>query len=70
MSYAGHRRRGIGVHISGGSPCALANNHVLDFGVRGLRDTLDVLTGANLRPAGAGRDDAEAWIPATVQAGA
>ena len=26
--------------------CALANNHVLDFGVRGLDETLDVLTRA------------------------
>ncbi|MGX1881513.1 CapA family protein [Streptomyces sp. NPDC055287] len=40
--------------------CALANNHVLDFGSRGLEETLDVLHAARLRTAGAGRDAAEA----------
>jgi poly-gamma-glutamate capsule biosynthesis protein CapA/YwtB (metallophosphatase superfamily) len=36
--------------------CALANNHVLDLGVRGLEETLDALTKAGLATAGAGRD--------------
>jgi poly-gamma-glutamate synthesis protein (capsule biosynthesis protein) len=40
--------------------CALANNHVLDFGRRGLEETLEVLRGAGLGPAGAGRDAREA----------
>src|SRR5499426_931792 len=40
--------------------CALANNHVLDFGPAGLAETLDTLAGAGLRAAGAGRDAAEA----------
>lgn len=34
--------------------CALANNHVLDFGRRGLIETLRVLTAAGIRCAGAG----------------
>jgi poly-gamma-glutamate capsule biosynthesis protein CapA/YwtB (metallophosphatase superfamily) len=46
--------------------CVLANNHVLDFGRRGLLETLDVLSGAGLRAAGAGRDIASAQRPATV----
>ncbi|MFI1097908.1 CapA family protein [Streptomyces sp. NPDC020917] len=46
--------------------CALANNHVLDFGPRGLRDTLDTLARAGLRTAGAGRDAAQARQPAEV----
>ncbi|AQU70545.1 CapA family protein [Streptomyces niveus] len=46
--------------------CVLANNHVLDFGRRGLAETLDSLAGADLRTAGAGRDAAEASRPATV----
>lgn len=50
--------------------CAMANNHVLDFGVRGLRESLDVLTATDLRPVGAGLDDVQAWRPAIVQAGA
>jgi poly-gamma-glutamate capsule biosynthesis protein CapA/YwtB (metallophosphatase superfamily) len=34
--------------------CALANNHVLDWGETGLRETLTVLRGAGLLTAGAG----------------
>ena len=43
--------------------CALANNHVLDLGVRGLEQTLDALTQAGLPTAGAGRDKEAAWRP-------
>ncbi|MEU6742090.1 CapA family protein [Streptosporangium sandarakinum] len=46
--------------------CALANNHVLDFGRRGLAETLDALAAAGLRSAGAGRDAEEARRPAAV----
>lgn len=46
--------------------CVLANNHVLDFGYRGLVETLDTLTAAGTRPVGAGRDADEAARPATV----
>jgi poly-gamma-glutamate synthesis protein (capsule biosynthesis protein) len=46
--------------------CVLANNHVLDFGRRGLVDTIDVLAGAGLRPVGAGRDIEAARRPAVV----
>lgn len=46
--------------------CCLANNHVLDFGAEGLRETVDVLTSAGLRTAGAGRNASEAWRPAVV----
>ncbi|HET7399388.1 MAG TPA: CapA family protein [Intrasporangium sp.] len=45
---------------------ALANNHVLDYGITGLHDTLDTLHAAGLRTAGAGRDEAEAWRPAVA----
>ncbi|MGI5349212.1 CapA family protein [Streptomyces sp. CA-250714] len=44
----------------------LANNHVLDFGVRGLLETLDTLAAAGLRTAGAGRNATEARAPAIV----
>jgi poly-gamma-glutamate capsule biosynthesis protein CapA/YwtB (metallophosphatase superfamily) len=50
--------------------CALANNHVLDFGVAGLRETLEVLSVAGLATAGAGHDQAEARRPAVVPVGA
>ncbi|MER7795405.1 CapA family protein [Streptomyces sp. NPDC097640] len=49
--------------------CVLANNHVLDFGRRGLAETLDALAGAGLRVAGAGRDADAARRPAAVPAG-
>lgn len=44
--------------------CALANNHVLDWGRAGLAETLAVLRDAGIRTAGAGRDRDEAWRPA------
>ena len=46
----------------------LANNHVMDFGRRGLLDTLDALEGAGLRAAGAGVDLDAALAPARVPA--
>jgi poly-gamma-glutamate synthesis protein (capsule biosynthesis protein) len=46
--------------------CSLANNHVLDFGPRGLAETLEVLAGAGLRTAGAGSDEVRARQPANV----
>lgn len=46
--------------------CALANNHVLDFGSQGLQDTLDALSDAELRTVGAGRNAGEARRPAIV----
>jgi poly-gamma-glutamate capsule biosynthesis protein CapA/YwtB (metallophosphatase superfamily) len=47
--------------------CVLANNHVLDFGEAGLRETLDALKQAGLRSAGAGRNVAEAQAPAIIE---
>ena len=49
--------------------CVLANNHVLDFGRAGLDDTLQALSDAGLRTAGAGRDADEAGRPAAVPVG-
>jgi len=46
--------------------CALANNHVLDFGRGGLAETLGTLARAGLKAAGAGRDAAEASQPAAI----
>lgn len=47
--------------------CSLANNHVLDFEARGLRDTLNTLNSAGIRYAGAGLDSAEAAAPALIE---
>lgn len=46
--------------------CVLANNHVLDWGYRGLADTLHALREAGIRTTGAGADAAEAGRPATI----
>lgn len=46
--------------------CALANNHILDFGTQGLADTLDTLTRAGIRGLGAGLDADHAERPAVV----
>jgi poly-gamma-glutamate synthesis protein (capsule biosynthesis protein) len=47
--------------------CTLANNHVLDFGRRGLLDTLQALDEAGIASAGAGRDTAQAEAPAILE---
>ncbi len=46
--------------------CALANNHVLDWGPAGLLETLDTLREAKLASAGAGRNAAQARRPAVL----
>jgi poly-gamma-glutamate synthesis protein (capsule biosynthesis protein) len=48
--------------------CVLANNHVLDWGQAGLLETLDTLTSAGIRTAGAGRNAAQASAPALLDA--
>lgn len=51
--------------------CALANNHVLDYGYGGLEETIATLTRAGLTVADAGRTLGEAreptWKPATTE---
>lgn len=47
--------------------CTLANNHVLDFGRRGLIETLEVLDAAGIASAGAGRDLQAASRPARTR---
>ncbi|GBE66842.1 putative polyglutamine synthesis accessory protein [Mycobacterium sp. MFM001] len=46
--------------------CALANNHVLDFGPTGLADTLRALTAAGIAPVGAGLNAHDAKEPAVL----
>ncbi|HHZ10457.1 MAG TPA: CapA family protein, partial [Rhizobiales bacterium] len=48
--------------------CVLANNHVLDWGVDGLSDTLAALAAAGIAGAGAGLDEEAAWRPAILDA--
>jgi poly-gamma-glutamate capsule biosynthesis protein CapA/YwtB (metallophosphatase superfamily) len=44
----------------------LANNHVLDYGVAGLRETLRVLDRAGIRTVGAGLTEKDAHAPLTL----
>lgn len=46
--------------------CSLANNHVLDWGYRGLEETLDALHQSNIKAIGAGRNLEEAKAPAIL----
>jgi poly-gamma-glutamate synthesis protein (capsule biosynthesis protein) len=46
--------------------CVLANNHILDWGGPGLRETLEALAGAQIATAGAGRTAEDAGRPAVL----
>jgi poly-gamma-glutamate synthesis protein (capsule biosynthesis protein) len=46
--------------------CVLANNHVLDWGVAGLLETLFTLEREGITVAGAGADAAQAAVPAII----
>lgn len=48
---------------------SLANNHILDYGVEGLKSTLTALAATGIRHAGAGMDLRQARQPAIVEAG-
>jgi poly-gamma-glutamate synthesis protein (capsule biosynthesis protein) len=50
--------------------CVLANNHILDYGVTGLIETLETLERAGVRATGAGRTLVAAQAPAAVQTSA
>lgn len=49
--------------------CVLANNHVLDWGMAGLEDTLASLQKARMKTAGAGSTASEARAPAVIRIG-
>lgn len=49
--------------------CSLANNHILDYEIPALHDTLDVLSEADIAYAGAGRNRDKALEPAFISIG-
>ncbi|MCC7272001.1 MAG: CapA family protein [Alphaproteobacteria bacterium] len=60
----------LGILAAGGIRFAcLANNHMLDYGDRGLLDTIDALDGAGIAHAGAGRSAVEASAPVMLDVG-
>lgn len=46
--------------------CSLANNHILDWGVKGLFETLDTLNKESIKHAGAGQNIQQAQAPAIL----
>jgi poly-gamma-glutamate synthesis protein (capsule biosynthesis protein) len=69
IHYRMHPRNTPALTAAGIDCCALANNHVLDWGYPGLEETLDTLHQADLQTAGAGRDLQEARTPAVFDLG-
>ncbi|MFN3396477.1 MAG: CapA family protein [Thermodesulfovibrionales bacterium] len=49
--------------------CSLANNHILDWGYKGLQETLEILKKAGIKYAGAGMSIQEAEYPAILEVG-
>lgn len=69
INYRMHPRN-VDVLTAAAIDCAsLANNHVLDWGVDGLVETLHVLRAAEVQSAGAGLDAATAAAPAIIDRG-
>jgi poly-gamma-glutamate capsule biosynthesis protein CapA/YwtB (metallophosphatase superfamily) len=48
---------------------SIANNHILDYGIEGMEDTIAVLDGMNIRHTGGGRDITAARSPAKLRHG-
>jgi poly-gamma-glutamate synthesis protein (capsule biosynthesis protein) len=67
INYRMHPKNVPCLTAAGVDCCALANNHVLDWGRAGLTESLDSLQRANLATAGAGRNAAEAATPAILE---
>jgi len=66
INYRMHPRNLACLAAAGIDACALANNHVLDWGRQGLCETLNVLEAAHIASAGAGANARDAMTPAAV----
>lgn len=69
VSYRMSPENAVCLSAAGLDVCALANNHVIDFGLEGMADTLDTLDRLGIAHAGAGRTLEEAEAPAVVDRG-
>ena len=66
INYRMHPRNISCLTVAGIDVAVLANNHVLDWGYAGLKETLQTLKMAGINSAGAGRSLAEATSPAVL----
>jgi poly-gamma-glutamate capsule biosynthesis protein CapA/YwtB (metallophosphatase superfamily) len=55
------------IEAAGIDACILANNHVLDWGYKGLEETLDTVAAAGMRSVGAGKNSRKAADPAVFE---
>lgn len=69
IHYRMHPANAPCIAAAGVDCCVLANNHVVDWGFAGLRETLEVLRMAGIETAGAGLDAEEAAAPAVLESG-
>ena len=66
INYRMHPKNISGLTAAEINFCSLANNHVLDWGFSGLKETLETLKKANIKSAGAGLNLSEAAAPAVM----
>jgi poly-gamma-glutamate synthesis protein (capsule biosynthesis protein) len=66
INYRMHPDNVLVLTAAGVGCCVLANNHMLDWGLEGLEETLRTLRGTGVRVAGAGNDLAAASAPAAL----
>lgn len=66
INYRCHPQNVSVLKTAGIDVCALANNHVLDWGVPGLLQTVQVLRETGIQVSGAGKNKEEAKTPAVV----
>jgi poly-gamma-glutamate synthesis protein (capsule biosynthesis protein) len=67
INYRMHPNNIPGLTAAGIDGCVLANNHVLDWGYDGLKETLSTLHRANIKTAGAGDNIDESLAPAVFE---
>jgi len=63
INYRMHPKNISCLDIANVDCCVLANNHVLDWGQKGLLETLETLESAQIKYAGAGRNNSDAKAP-------
>lgn len=68
-AFKGEPQHAPGLTVVPFDVACLANNHVLDYGVAGLRETLRVLERHGIRTVGAGLDEDAAHVPLTCSVG-